>query len=534
MANLNYKFKGKGLNKAEKKRAKRRFDKYCKAHNYERLNDLELLESLVFQEMLTDRLKDKVEDLGKSEKIKDTDIVPKYILEQIRDLEDQALKIRDKLGLFETKKSDSPLKYLKDLEKKFEKWMQNNKASREVVCIAKNTKILLSDFTEKNIQDCKIGDEILGTVQIDKQGLKLVKQKIKVFYDKGVQEVLKITTKNGRELICTPDHKIFVYYRSQKKRASSQDYISAENTLRRYLKVFNGISNLENYYKGAILGLIKSDGWDRKPKHPKWNFTKSYHICQSHLKEERAVDFLLNYFNIKYSKIFRNRGWGHGAYRYNISTEFTSFIDNIESQLFSDKDLMLGFLAGFILGDGHIDKLGNAFITQKKVIINNLLSQIFESLNLYYTSHKNEKSVLSYSLRKQIPLIIPDSKKCEKFNKLLFSKGQRFNEDFIVKIELIGKQQVYDITTETKNFIANGFIVHNCPFCSELFFLKIRTDMYEAYKSPFFNDKILCNKHLLHLLKMNKITKLDVSKILGVSEDYVTWLLEKLNKNEKL
>lgn len=134
MAKLIYKFKGKGLNKAEKKRAKRRFDKYCKAHNYERLNDLELLESLVFQEMLTDRLKDKVEEIGKSDKIKDSDIVPKYILEQIRDLEDQALKIRDKLGLFETKKSDSPLKYLKDLEKKFEKWMQNNKASREVVC----------------------------------------------------------------------------------------------------------------------------------------------------------------------------------------------------------------------------------------------------------------------------------------------------------------------------------------------------------------------------------------------------------------
>lgn len=129
-----YKFKGTGLNKAEKKKAKRRFDKYCKAHNYERLTDLELLESLIFHELLTDRIKEKIEDLGKSKKVKEADIIPSDLLEQMRDLEDQALKIRGKLGLFEDRKGDSPLKHLTDLEKKFELWMANNKASREVVC----------------------------------------------------------------------------------------------------------------------------------------------------------------------------------------------------------------------------------------------------------------------------------------------------------------------------------------------------------------------------------------------------------------
>lgn len=134
MNKIDYKFRGIGLTKNEKKRAKRRFDKYCKAHNYERLNDLEILESLIFHEIQIDRIKEKIEDISKSKTVKDGDIVPKHMMEQIRDIEDQVLKFREKLGLFEQKKTDTPLKHLNDLEKKFQYWMDNNKASREIVC----------------------------------------------------------------------------------------------------------------------------------------------------------------------------------------------------------------------------------------------------------------------------------------------------------------------------------------------------------------------------------------------------------------
>ena len=67
-----------------------------------------------------------------------------------------------------------------------------------------------------------------------------------------------------------------------------------------------------------------------------------------------------------------------------------------------------------------------------------------------------------------------------------------------------------------------------CPHCSKMIMLKIRTEAWEALKHPFFKDRLIANEHLWELWKDGKITKTDIAKILGVSEDYVTWLHEKI------
>ena len=69
----------------------------------------------------------------------------------------------------------------------------------------------------------------------------------------------------------------------------------------------------------------------------------------------------------------------------------------------------------------------------------------------------------------------------------------------------------------------------NCPHCSKMVMLKIRTEAWEAQKHPFFKDRLLTNKHLLSLYKKNKITKEDVANILETSVDYVDWILSKIS-----
>ena len=68
----------------------------------------------------------------------------------------------------------------------------------------------------------------------------------------------------------------------------------------------------------------------------------------------------------------------------------------------------------------------------------------------------------------------------------------------------------------------------SCPHCGKLTMLRIRTDIWEAQRHPFFIDRFLANKHLMSLLKDEKISKLDVAKVLDVSTDYVDWLLDKI------
>jgi DNA-directed RNA polymerase subunit RPC12/RpoP len=73
-----------------------------------------------------------------------------------------------------------------------------------------------------------------------------------------------------------------------------------------------------------------------------------------------------------------------------------------------------------------------------------------------------------------------------------------------------------------------GSRTFRCPHCSQMIMLKIRTEAWEAMKHPFFKDLILSNKSLWNLYKEGKITKKDVSDVLGVSPDYVDWLEDKI------
>lgn len=66
-----------------------------------------------------------------------------------------------------------------------------------------------------------------------------------------------------------------------------------------------------------------------------------------------------------------------------------------------------------------------------------------------------------------------------------------------------------------------------CPHCSKMMMLKIRTDVWESQKHPFFKDRILTNARLIDLYRKNKISKKDVADVLETSEDYVDWLIKK-------
>lgn len=70
-----------------------------------------------------------------------------------------------------------------------------------------------------------------------------------------------------------------------------------------------------------------------------------------------------------------------------------------------------------------------------------------------------------------------------------------------------------------------------CPYCAKMFFLKIKTDAWEAQKHPFFADRMLGNKHLMKLYIQNKLTKEDIAQVFETSPEYIVWLLEKWKSN---
>jgi len=71
-----------------------------------------------------------------------------------------------------------------------------------------------------------------------------------------------------------------------------------------------------------------------------------------------------------------------------------------------------------------------------------------------------------------------------------------------------------------------------CPFCSEVFFLNIRTDKYESMKHPYFIGKILGNPEIWKWYKAGMITKTQFAIAFNTSEFYIDWLEEQIEQKK--
>jgi len=125
------------------------------------------------------------------------------------------------------------------------------------------------------------------------------------------------------------------------------------------------------------------------------------------------------------------------------------------------------------------------------------------SPNTVKAIHENLEQILR--LKNSLSLIQPDKGKSDAYQALdtLFKKFKVWRENNQASRTLV------------------------CPHCSKMIMLKIRTNIWESQKHPFFKDKIIGNEHLIQLYRDNKITVEDVAKILQVSPDYVYWLIDK-------
>ncbi len=339
-------FVGSGLTPDELTIGRIRYNEYKTIYpQLNKLSNSQLLEELVWLEVVQERLKKSVGIITAPAKGVNGEMnvqqIPKHLQESIADGLAQIIALKTKLGLFEDQKTTDAFKEFEILKTKAAKYREENPLSFKCTCFPKGTKISLVNREVKNIEDIKIGDEILGVEHCGKKDNKVKIQKVLDFIPRGKKQVIKLTSLKGRELICTSDHRI---YASETAKSNSFAYLPAIDCLNKKIKI----------------------------------------VCES----------LVN--------------------------------------------------------------------------------------------------------------------------------------DRIIKIEIISNEEdVFDITTETQNFIANEILVHNCPFCTKIFFLKRRTTNYEEFISPFYaDDKVVRNDELHSCWKEGFLPKDRYAKCMGVSPDYIDWLDE--------
>lgn len=490
------------------------FEHYVSTYEFEKFTDLCTLQSLIYEEILLKRIQNHINTIYK--KNPDT-YLDKRERETLTDTEKRIEELKIKLGIDKEDVEKDELSAHELLEKRFEKHINANKEEFTLTCIAEDSLILMSDLTTKKIQDIKIGDEIIG-LEKNNYSWKIKKQKVLNFFDNGIREVLKLKVGNN-ELELTPEHRILAEAGFDKSQNRDIRYYEAFKCWNRNVKVFNYITDLEKYYEGILIGIIQSDGFFNKninKKHLNWKFTGNYSIAQK--TESKAVDWILDYFGFKYSKKWKVGGYANGnphvgAYDYRISSKHTNFIKCIEQNIEGNKDNKLGFLCGFLIGDGNRDGNNSWNITQSYKVNQHkidLIERILKSLRISYTINKRCNNILNIRIGScRLPIIFPNSKKAISwYKKFLESKPYYSLDKFQCKfIDIEEKKKVYDLTTETHNFVANGLVVHNCGSCGKMLLLRRRVKNFDNIQHPWFAGRWFFNYQIILDVKEGKISK---------------------------
>jgi len=525
----------------DKKSATKIFTDYLNNYEFDSYSDMCTLADLVFEEILKHNLQDL---LSKTSADESNSFISDKQIKSLHDVETRVLELQRRLNIIKDENKDNDLTALEQYEKRMNKYIEFHRNEFTFTCIAEDSLVLMSDFTTKNIQDVEIGDEIFG---VDKKSEKqstwtLKKQTVLNVHDKGIKEVFKI--KAGiKTLELTPDHRILAGVGQKGNPYHSLQYFNAYDCYNRETKTFNYIKNLDDYYKGVLLGFIDSDGHIRNKKdkkHPEWKFTKTYYVTQK--VEEKAVDWILKYLKFNYTKTWRScgkGGFGDGAYEYYIHTEHTEFIDKIYEDILNNDDIKNGYLCGFLLGDGHRDNNNSWNITQSLKANKqkcDFLLQLLNDLNVSFTTNiQRDGEILNIRTGVlRIPLNCPGSKKISTWQKHL-NKCKPFYGLDTHTIKIVQgdyKKHVYDLTTETKNFIVNGFVVHNCPDCGQPTLIRRRCDKenFEILKHPFFSGRFYYNARGIALVKAKIWTKEQYAYAFYTHPDYVDWCIKNEGK----
>lgn len=165
--------KWSGLESWEVSAANKLYKSYKEHYHIEQLSDLQVLKDLVWLEIVQERL--KKDSLQISEATKKANIIPVQTLEAIDSIQDKILVLKQKIGLFEEKKTDSFLNFWDILKKKINKRANEYRASFQFRCPSCGKfALLVRKVEDYNVVDFKM---FKGTVLYNEELFNLVYDK---------------------------------------------------------------------------------------------------------------------------------------------------------------------------------------------------------------------------------------------------------------------------------------------------------------------------------------------------------------------
>jgi DNA repair photolyase len=346
-----------------------------------------------------------------------------------------------------------------------------------VYCLAGETPILMADGTSRSLRDIRVGDAIYGTVRRGSYRRYEITQ-VRAHWSTR-KEAYRVALEDGTELIASGDHRFLTnrgwkYVTGAEQGPLQRPYLTLNNKLMGVGCLGPVVEESEEYRRGYLCGIIRGDGHVGSYSYVRPGRSSSdVHRFRLALTDSEALHRSRAYL--------KGAGVGTDEFQFlkgnarhrpmqAIRTSSRGNVDRIRELIrwpgSPSDEWSRGFLAGIFDAEGSCS--GSLRISNKD---SQMIDATVSGLRRLGFSHRIEgpnaigvRTVrLLGGLRQQMRLFQHiDPAVCRKrsIDGIAIKSQAKLG---VVSIEPLDRQiEMYDITTGTGDFIANGVVSHNC------------------------------------------------------------------------
>jgi len=347
-----------------------------------------------------------------------------------------------------------------------------------VYCMRGDTPILMADGRHRRLDRLQIGDEIYGTEHCG-NSRRYVRTRVLDHWT-SIKPAYRVVLEDGTELVTSGDHR-FLTRRGWKHVTGSEHgrdrrpHLTLGSSLLGTGRFEDGPRRNDDYELGYLCGIVRGDGnlatytYDR----PARASPDVVHRFRPALCDEEALqraDRYLASHGVYATSFAVHAGSDRTRTARAIRTQSRSQCDRIRAlsrwPLDPSDEWRRGFLAGIFDAGGSgnaVIRIGNGDETILRWIVASMDSFGFRTVLEEPAANGCRTVRLTGGLRERLRffhLVDPAIRRTLDIDGMALTSDAR---TAVVSIEPLGKaMRLYDITTGTGDFIANGVVSHNC------------------------------------------------------------------------
>jgi DNA repair photolyase len=348
-----------------------------------------------------------------------------------------------------------------------------------VYCQSGDTPIFMADGRVRPISKLGVGDEIYGTRRIGHYR-RYVKSRVLAHWS-TIKPAFRTTLEDGTTLVTSGDHRFLTergwkFVTGTEQGRLRRPHLTTSNKLMGTGAFAEAVRTNDDYRRGYLCGMIRGDGLLRTVLRQRKDGTSvNWHEFRLALCDlealVRARNYLLDFEVSTQGFLFQaaagNRRALHAIRAYSASAALIRGLVAWPSCL--TKEWSGGFLAGIFDAEGSFSQtILRICNTDPEIIgwIGTCLRDFNFTFVVEHVPFETRKPIdyvrLTGGLREHLRFF---HTVCPAISRKLDIEGQAVKSDArlkVVSIEPLQAMRLYDITTETEDFIANGVVNHNC------------------------------------------------------------------------